>query len=89
MSEESPLLLPAPSEPATNPVRTRRPRQRKPEPTITTISQQPAALEVATAPKGSNEDSTSARLPASYPYRTRLRRQDYEKAKHLEKLKHQ
>ncbi len=82
MSEESPLLLPAPSEPAITPVRTRRPRQRKPEPAITRISQQPAALEVATAPKGSNEDSTSARLPASYPYRTRLRRQDYEKAKH-------
>ena len=82
MSEESPLLLPAPSEPAVTPIRTRRPRQRKPEPTITSISQQPAALEVATAPKGSNEDSTSARLPASYPYRTRLRRQDYEKAKH-------
>lgn len=82
MSEESPLLLPAPGEPASPPVRTRRPRQRKPEPTITRISQQPAALEVATAPKGSNEDSTSAHLPASYPYRTRLRRQDYEKAKH-------
>ena len=82
MSEESPLLLPAPSEPAITPARTRRPRQRKPEPTITSISQQPAALEVATAPKGSNEDSTSARLPTSYPYRTRMRRQDYEKAKH-------
>ncbi|WP_225932899.1 polyphosphate kinase 2 [Pseudomonas oryzicola] len=82
MSEESPLLLPAPSEPVAAPARTRRPRQRKPEPSITRVSQQPAALEVATAPKGSNEDSTSARLPASYPYRTRLRRQDYEKAKH-------
>ena len=37
---------------------------------------------MASAPKGSNEDSTSARLPASYPYRSRLRRQEYEKAKH-------
>lgn len=37
---------------------------------------------MANARKGSSEDSTSARLPASYPYRTRMRRQDYEKAKH-------
>lgn len=85
MSEEATLLLPAPSDSSTRapaPPRTRRPRQRKPEPAITQVSQAPAALEVASAPRGSNEDSTSARLPASYPYRTRLRRQDYEKAKH-------
>ncbi|MDH1576375.1 polyphosphate kinase 2 [Pseudomonas sp. GD03746] len=85
MSEESPLLLPAPAEPtpSTTPKpRARRARQRKPEPSITQVSQEPAALEVASAPKGSNEDSTSARLPASYPYPTRMRRQEYEKAKH-------
>lgn len=82
MSEDAPLQLPAPAPSAATPTRTRRPRQRKPEPAITQVSQAPAALEVASAPKGSNEDSTSARLPASYPYRTRLRRQDYEKAKH-------
>ncbi|MCH7417339.1 polyphosphate kinase 2 [Pseudomonas mosselii] len=92
MSEESAtLLLPAPAEAASSPKpapRPRRPRQRKPatstaaQETITHVSQQPAALEVANARKGSNEDSTSARLPANYPYRTRMRRQDYEKAKH-------
>ncbi|MBP2259365.1 polyphosphate kinase 2 [Pseudomonas sp. BP8] len=83
MSDEStPLLPPSP------PARTRRPRQRKPaaKPTpdasILTVSQQPAALQVATARKGSNEDSTSARLPASYPYSSRLRRSEYEKTKH-------
>ncbi|MFJ1573701.1 MULTISPECIES: polyphosphate kinase 2 [unclassified Pseudomonas] len=96
MSDEStPLLSPAPaadtsatlSASATPAPRSRRPRQRKPaakvsaEPAILSISQQPAALQVASARKGSNEDSTSARLPASYPYRTRLRRNEYEKAK--------
>ena len=34
---------------------------------IETISQQPVALQVAAAPQGSAEDSTSAELPASYP----------------------
>ncbi|WP_295481211.1 polyphosphate kinase 2 [uncultured Pseudomonas sp.] len=81
MSDDAPLPLPAPTASAT-PTRTARARKRKPEATITRISQQPAALEVATARKGSNEDSTSARLPASYPYATRMRRQEYEKAKH-------
>lgn len=92
MSEESAtLLLPSPAETGSSAKptpRTRRPRQRKPAASaaapeiITQVSQQPAALEVANARKGSSEDSTSARLPASYPYRTRMRRQDYEKAKH-------
>ncbi len=49
---------------------------------ISAISQEPAALKVASAPRGSNEDSTAAKLPASYPYRTRMRRAEYEKAKH-------
>jgi len=39
------------------------------------------ALKVAMAPRGTNEDSTSAELPASYPYRTRLQRREYEKTK--------
>ena len=77
ISSASTSSSPAPAAP-----RTRRPRQRKPEPSISKVSQAPAALVVASTPKGSNEDSTSARLPASYPYRTRLPRQDYEKAKH-------
>ena len=34
----------------------------------------PVALTVALAPRGSNEDSTSAELPAGYPYRRRLQR---------------
>ncbi|WP_095163134.1 polyphosphate kinase 2 [Pseudomonas sp. Irchel 3F5] len=69
--------------------RPRRPRTpRKPaasagaEAEISAISQQPAALKVASAPRGSNEDSASAKLPASYPYRNRMRRAEYEKAKH-------
>lgn len=41
----------------------------------------PVALQVAMAPRGSNEDSTSAQLPASYPYRTRLQRKEYEALK--------
>jgi polyphosphate kinase len=48
---------------------------------IETISQQPVALQVAEAPHGTSEDSTTAELPASYPYRTRLRRTEYEKIK--------
>ncbi|MGV8691195.1 polyphosphate kinase 2, partial [Pseudomonas aeruginosa] len=40
------------------------------------------ALQVASAPHGSSEDSTSASLPANYPYHTRMRRNEYEKAKH-------
>ncbi|RQO73584.1 polyphosphate kinase 2 [Aquitalea sp. FJL05] len=48
---------------------------------IETISQEPVALQVAEAPHGTSEDSTTAELPASYPYRTRLRRTEYEKIK--------
>ena len=68
--------------------RPRRPRTtRKPvtltaDGEISNISQQPAALKVASAPRGSNEDSTTAKLPLNYPYRNRMRRAEYEKAKH-------
>ncbi|HWD32698.1 MAG TPA: polyphosphate kinase 2 [Pseudomonas sp.] len=68
--------------------RSRRPRTTRKPATVTAdgeisaISQEPAALKVASAPRGSNEDSTAAKLPASYPYRTRMRRAEYEKAKH-------
>lgn len=41
----------------------------------------PVALKVAMAPRGSNEDSTSAELPANYPYRKRLQRKEYEALK--------
>ncbi|MFQ6573592.1 polyphosphate kinase 2 [Pseudomonas sp. UM16] len=92
-----PLPLPAPETPASanqtlppkpGTTRTRRPRATRKTATvtvdgeITTISQEPAALKVASAPRGSNEDSTTAKLPASYPYRNRMRRAEYEKAKH-------
>ncbi|AZD10323.1 Polyphosphate kinase 2 [Pseudomonas chlororaphis] len=76
----------APRKPATP--RPRRPRAAsKPaaaktaEAEISAISQQPVALQVASAPHGSNEDSSTAKLPASYPYRSRMRRAEYEKAK--------
>ncbi|UVL61340.1 polyphosphate kinase 2 [Pseudomonas sp. B21-032] len=79
---------PSPARKAATP-RPRRPRTpRKPavsaaaESEISAISQQPAALKVASAPRGSNEDSASAKLPASYPYSNRMRRAEYEKAKH-------
>nr|WP_307836142.1 polyphosphate kinase 2 [Chromobacterium sp. ASV5] len=48
---------------------------------MTSVSQQPVALQVAEAPRGTSEESTSAELPASYPYRTRIRRPEYEKQK--------
>jgi len=91
MSDDATLLLTSTSNATPNATPTspnRRARPRKPaikavaDPVITQVSQQPAAMEVARAPKGSNEDSTRARLPASYPYRTRMHRQEYEKAKH-------
>lgn len=41
----------------------------------------PVALTVAMAPRGSNEDSGSAGLPSSYPYRKRLQRKEYEALK--------
>ncbi|MEE1866237.1 polyphosphate kinase 2 [Pseudomonas auratipiscis] len=77
---------PAPAKPATPRPRrartTRKPAVAAAESEIVAISQQPAALKVASAPRGSNEDSTAAKLPASYPYRTRMRRGEYDKAKH-------
>lgn len=77
---------PAPAKPATPRPRrartTRKPAAAAAEGEIVAISQQPAALKVASAPRGSNEDSTAAKLPASYPYRTRMRRGEYDKAKH-------
>ena len=48
---------------------------------IEAISHAPVALQVAHAPHGSTEDSTSAPLPADYPYRSRLKRDDYERQK--------
>lgn len=48
---------------------------------IIEISKEPVASQVAHAPCGSKENSTYAALPASYPYRTRLRRQEYERLK--------
>lgn len=48
---------------------------------IEQISQQPMALQVALAPHGSDEDSSSAELPADYPYRVRMRRAEYERLK--------
>ncbi|SDI35302.1 polyphosphate kinase 2, PA0141 family [Pseudomonas panipatensis] len=44
-------------------------------------SKGPVATKVALAPHGSSEDSTAAALPASYPYRTRLQRREYESHK--------
>ncbi|KUM02177.1 polyphosphate kinase [Chromobacterium sp. F49] len=48
---------------------------------IQETSQQPVALQVALAPHGSDEDSGSAELPASYPYSSRMRRAEYERLK--------
>ncbi|GGY06148.1 polyphosphate kinase 2 [Paludibacterium paludis] len=48
---------------------------------IEAVSHEPVALHVANAPRGTSEDSTTAPLPASYPYRSRLRRPDYERMK--------
>lgn len=57
----------------------------KPDPAATaeieTASHGPAALVVAHAPHGSSEDSDYAKLPANYPYRTRIRTKDYEAQK--------
>jgi polyphosphate kinase 2 len=49
--------------------------------TIQEISQQPVAQQVALAPSGSSEDSTTAELPPGYPYHTRMRRPEYERVK--------
>lgn len=48
---------------------------------IENLSHAPVATEVAIAPHGTAEDSTTAPLPVSYPYRSRMRRQEYEKTK--------
>ena len=48
---------------------------------IEAVSHDPVAMKVAHAPQGTNEDSDYAALPASYPYRTRIRRADYEAQK--------
>lgn len=48
---------------------------------IEAISHAPVALQVAHAPHGSLEDSTSAPLPADFPYRSRIKRDDYERQK--------
>ena len=48
---------------------------------IEAISGEPAAMAVAYAPRGTAEESDYAALPASYPYRTRIRRNDYEAQK--------
>jgi hypothetical protein len=48
---------------------------------IEAISHDPVAMKVAYAPHGSQENSDYAALPDSYPYRTRIRRADYEAQK--------
>ncbi|MDC7691038.1 polyphosphate kinase 2 [Vogesella indigofera] len=48
---------------------------------IEAISHAPVALQVAHAPHGTIEDSTSAPLPADFPYRSRIKRDDYERQK--------
>ncbi len=48
---------------------------------IEAISHAPVATLIAKAPPGSSEDSTEAPLPADYPYRTRMRRAEYERQK--------
>jgi polyphosphate kinase 2 (PPK2 family) len=48
---------------------------------IESVSHGHMAEVVAHAPHGSNEESSSAPLPESYPYRTRIRRNDYETQK--------
>ena len=64
----------------------RRPRAAKaPDPAavaeIEAASHGPAADAVAHAPRGSDEESDYAPLPADYPYRTRMRRREYEAQK--------
>jgi len=48
---------------------------------IEAVSQGHMAEVVAHAPHGSNEESDYAPLPVSYPYRTRIRRKEYEEQK--------
>ena len=48
---------------------------------IEAISHAPVALQVAHAPHGTAEDSNSAPLPQDFPYRNRIKRDEYEKQK--------
>lgn len=48
---------------------------------IEAVSREPTALQVATAPHGTDEDSDEAELPATYPYPSRMRRREYERLK--------
>jgi polyphosphate kinase 2 len=48
---------------------------------IEAISNEPTALLVANAPRGSEEDSEDAELPSGYPYPDRIRRREYERNK--------
>ncbi len=48
---------------------------------IEAISHGPVAEQVAHAPRGTSEESDYAPLPADYPYRTRMRRREYEAQK--------
>ncbi|QGW75556.1 polyphosphate kinase 2 [Pseudomonas alkylphenolica] len=80
-TSQTPSRAPGTSRPR-RPRTTRKPGTVAADSEISAISQQPAALKVASAPRGSNEDSTTAKLPASYPYRNRMRRAEYDKAKH-------
>ncbi|MDR0588102.1 MAG: polyphosphate kinase 2 [Burkholderiales bacterium] len=48
---------------------------------IESVSHAPQAHLVATAPHGTSEDSTRAELPQSYPYKSRMRRNEYESTK--------
>jgi polyphosphate kinase 2 len=75
------------SDEATSPA-SRRPRaKRMPDPAavaaIEAASHGPVAEVVAHAPPGTDEESDYAPLPADYPYRTRIRRREYEAQKAL------
>ena len=48
---------------------------------IRAVSDEPAAMMVAKAPKGPGEDSDEAPLPQGYPYPGRMRRKEYERQK--------
>jgi polyphosphate kinase 2 len=48
---------------------------------IEAVSHEPAAMLVANAPAGTDEDSDEAALPKDYPYPNRMRRREYERQK--------
>jgi polyphosphate kinase 2 len=48
---------------------------------IEAVSHEPTAVMVATAPRGTSEDSDEAVLPPGYPYPSRMRRREYERHK--------